>query len=202
MQAVLAARIDRLPPRDKRLLQAAAVIGQEVPLGLLQAIAEESEEALHQRLMHLQAAEFLYETRLFPDLAYTFKHGLTHQVAYGSLSHDRRRRLHTQIVTAIERLYPDRLAEQVDRLADHAFRGELWERAVGLLQQAGAKAAARSAYREAAAGFEQALGALRHLPETRETLSRGSTSGSTCGARSSPSANTSGSSSTFATRRR
>jgi class 3 adenylate cyclase/tetratricopeptide (TPR) repeat protein len=173
VQAVLAARIDRLPPEDKRLLQAAAVIGQEVPVGLLQAIAEESEEALHQRLMHLQAAEFLYETRIFPDLAYTFEHGLTHQVAYGSLLHDRRRRLHSQIVTAIERLYPDRLAEQVDRLADHAFRGELWERAVGFLQQAGAKSAARSAYREAAAGFEQALGALRHLPETRETLQQG-----------------------------
>jgi predicted ATPase/class 3 adenylate cyclase len=173
VQAVLAARIDRLPTEDKRLLQAAAVIGQEVPLVLLQAIAEEPEEALHRGLMHLRGAEFLYEARLFPDLAYTFKHGLTHQVAYGSLLHDRRRRLHTQIVTAIERLYPDRLAEQVERLADHAFRGELWERAVGFIQQAAAKAAARSAYREAVAGFEQTLVALRHLPETRETLQQG-----------------------------
>jgi predicted ATPase/class 3 adenylate cyclase len=173
VQAVLAARIDRLPTEDKRLLQAAAVIGQEVPLGLLQAIAQEPDETLHRGLARLQAAEFLYETCLFPDLAYTFKHGLTHQVAYKSLRPDRQQQLHTQIVTAIERLYPDRLAEHVDRLADHAFRGELWERAAALLRQAGAKAAGRSAYREAAAGFEQALIALRHLPETRETQQQG-----------------------------
>ena len=67
VQAVLAARIDRLPPEEKRLLQTAAVIGTEVPLALLQAMAELPEEALHRGLAHLQAAEFLYETRLFPD---------------------------------------------------------------------------------------------------------------------------------------
>ncbi len=168
VQAILAARIDRLAPEDKRLLQAAAVIGKDVPFALLQAVAELFEDALRRGLAQLQAAELLYEARLFPDLEYTFKHALTHEVAYGSLLHDRRRRLHTQIVAAIEQLYPDRLTEQVDRLAHHAFRGELWDRAVGFLRQAGAKAAARSAYREAAAGFEQALVALRHLPESRE----------------------------------
>ena len=67
VQAVLAARIDRLPAEEKRLLQTAAVIGTEVPLPLLQAIAELPEAALHRGLAHLQAAEFLYETRLFPD---------------------------------------------------------------------------------------------------------------------------------------
>jgi predicted ATPase len=68
VQAVLAARIDRLAPEDKRLLQAAAVIGKDVPHALLQAIAEVPEAALHERLARLQAAEFLYETNLFPDL--------------------------------------------------------------------------------------------------------------------------------------
>src|SRR5262249_13146762 len=145
----------------------------DIPLPLLEAIVEEPKEALQRGLASLRAAEFLYETRLFPDIAYTFKHGLTHQVAYGSLLHDRRRRLHTQIGTAIERLSSHRLAARVDRLADHAFRGALWERAVGLLQQAGAKAAARSAYREAAAGFEQALLALGHLPGSRERQLQG-----------------------------
>src|SRR5215472_3249315 len=72
VQAVLAARIDRLAPEDKRLLQTAAVIGTEVPFPLLQAIAEVPEEALHRGLDHLQAAEFLYETRLFPEPEYTF----------------------------------------------------------------------------------------------------------------------------------
>ena len=91
VQAVLAARIDRLPPEDKHLLQTAAVIGTDVPFALLQAIADVPEAALHRGLAHLQAAEFLYETRLFPEPEYTFKHALTHEVAYGSLLLERRR---------------------------------------------------------------------------------------------------------------
>ena len=91
VQAVLAARIDRLPPEEKRLLQTAAVIGTEVPFALLQAIAELPEEALHRGLAHLQAAEFLYETRLFPERDFTFKHALTHEVAYSGLLQERRR---------------------------------------------------------------------------------------------------------------
>ena len=66
-----------MPPEEKRLLQTAAVIGTEVPLPVLQAIAELPEAELHRGLAHLQAAEFLYETHLFPDQAYTFKHALT-----------------------------------------------------------------------------------------------------------------------------
>jgi predicted ATPase len=85
VQAVLAARIDRLPPEAKRLLQTAAVIGTEVPFALLQAVADCSEQALHRSLVQLQGAEFLYETRLFPEREYTFKHALTHEVAYSSL---------------------------------------------------------------------------------------------------------------------
>jgi predicted ATPase len=122
VQAILAARIDRLAPEEKRLLQTAAVIGTEVPFALVRAIAEEPEEGLRRSLAHLQAAEFLYEMRLFPDLEYTFKHALTHEVAYGSLLQEQRRALHARIAVAIERLYPDRLAEQVERLAHHAFR--------------------------------------------------------------------------------
>ncbi len=169
-QAILTARIDRLPVEDKRLLQAASVIGKDVPFALLQAIAAPPEESLRRGLAHLQAAEFLYEARLFPDLEYTFKHALTHDVAYGSLLQDRRRALHGQIVETIERLHADGLAEHVDRLAHHALRGELWGKAVTYMRQAGAKAFARSASREALAYFEQALTALTHLPETRVTL--------------------------------
>ena len=125
VQAILAARIDRLPPEDKRLLQTAAVIGTEVPLPVLQAIAEVPEDAVQRGLAHLQAAEFLYEARLFPEPAYTFKHALTHEVAYNSLLQERRRMLHARIVEASERLAPDRLAEHVERLAQHAYRGEV-----------------------------------------------------------------------------
>jgi class 3 adenylate cyclase/tetratricopeptide (TPR) repeat protein len=169
VQAVLAARIDRLPPEEKRLLQTAAVIGTEVPFALLQAIVELSEEELRRGLGALQGAEFLYETSLFPELEYTFKHALTHEVAYGSLLHERRRALHARIVEAMERLYADRLPEQVERLAQHAFRGEVWDKAVAYCRQAGTKAFARSALREVVACCEQALAALKHLPESRAT---------------------------------
>jgi class 3 adenylate cyclase/tetratricopeptide (TPR) repeat protein len=168
VQAVLAARIDRLPPEHKRLLQTAAVIGTEVPLPLLQAIAELSEEVLYPGLAHLQAAEFLYETRLFPEGEYTFKHALTHEVAYGSLLQERRRVLHARIVDALEALAGERVAEQVERLAHHALRGEVWDKAVAYGQQAGEKALTRSADREAVGSFEQALRALSHLPEQRD----------------------------------
>jgi tetratricopeptide (TPR) repeat protein len=170
VQAVLTARIDRLPPQEKHLLQTAAVIGTEVPLALLQAMVEDPDEALRAGLAYLQAAEFLYETRLFPDVAYTFKHALTHEVAYGSLLLERRRVLHARIVEAIEQLYSDRLAEQVDRLAHHAGRGERWDKAVTYCRQAGTQAVARSAQREAVAYFEQALTGLAQLPERRDTL--------------------------------
>jgi class 3 adenylate cyclase/tetratricopeptide (TPR) repeat protein len=170
VQAVLAARMDRLPAEDKRLLQTAAVIGTEVPGPLLQAIADASDEALYRSLAQLQAAEFLYETRLFPEHEYTFKHALTHEVAYSSLLLERRRALHTRIVEALETLAGERVAEQVDRLAHHALRGEVWEKAVAYGRQAGLKAYARGAHREAVAYLEQALGGLQHLPERRVTL--------------------------------
>jgi class 3 adenylate cyclase/tetratricopeptide (TPR) repeat protein len=135
VQAVLAARIDRLPADDKRLLQLASVIGKDVPMPLLRAIADVPEQDLRRSLARLQTAEFVYETRLFPDTEYTFRHALTLEVAYGSLLHERRRELHARIVDALERLYPDRLSEQATRLAHHAFRGEVWAKAVTYLKQ-------------------------------------------------------------------
>jgi class 3 adenylate cyclase/tetratricopeptide (TPR) repeat protein len=169
IQAVLAARIDRLPPEEKRLLQTAAVIGTEVPFALLRAIADVPEDALHHGLAHLQAAEFLYETRLFPEPEYAFKHALTHEVAYNSLLLERRRGLHARLVEALEALAPERVAEQVERLAHHAVRGEVWDKAVTCCHQAGARAWNRAAFREAVAYFDQALQALTHLPEDGDT---------------------------------
>ena len=117
VQAILAARIDRLAPEAKRLLQAAAVIGKDVPMPLLLAIAESPEPEVRAELAHLQAAEFLYETRIFPDLEFTFKHALTHEVAYGGLLHERQRILHARITETIERLATERGAEHSERLA-------------------------------------------------------------------------------------
>ncbi len=172
VQAILAARIDRLPPEEKQLLQTAAVVGKNVPLGLLHAVAGAPPEAVHRGLTRLQVGGFLYETRLFPDPEYVFKHALTHEVTYGTLLQERRKTLHARLVGAIEQCYRDRQPEHVERLAHHAVRGELWERAVTYLRQAGAKALARSANRQAAACFERALSALDRLPETGDALAQ------------------------------
>jgi class 3 adenylate cyclase/tetratricopeptide (TPR) repeat protein len=185
VQAVLAARIDRLAPEEKGLLQTAAVLGTDVPFALLRTIADVPETALHRSLAHLQAAEFLYETRLFPEPEYTFKHALTHEVAYGSLLLERRRGLHARLVEAIEALAPARGIEvtsgaqglpagrqdphQVERLAHHALRGEVWDKAVAYCQEAGVRAYDRAAFREAVLYLEHALQALAHLPESGET---------------------------------
>jgi class 3 adenylate cyclase/tetratricopeptide (TPR) repeat protein len=172
VQAVLAARIDRLAPEDKRLLQTASVIGGDMPFALLLAVSELPEDALRTGLARLQTAELLYESSLFPEPEYAFKHALTNEVVYRSLLQDRQRVLHARILDAIETLYRDRLIEHVERLAHHAVRGALWDRAVPYLRQAAEKAEARSANREAIALFEQALAVLQQLPETPETLSK------------------------------
>jgi class 3 adenylate cyclase/tetratricopeptide (TPR) repeat protein len=172
-QAIVAARIDRLAPADKRLLQAAAVVGKDVPFPLLEAISEQTQEQLREGLARLQAAEFLYEARLFPELEYTFKHALTHEVAYAGLLQDRRGALHGRVLEAMERIYADRLDEHVDRLAHHALRGDVREKAVQYLRQAGLKAAERSALPDARAWFEQALGVLEALPKSQSTLEQG-----------------------------
>ncbi len=172
VQPVIAARIDRLSREDKRLLQAAAVIGTSVPIPLLQAIAELPDEALRQGLTHLQSTEFLHETGLFPEPEYAFKHALTHEVAYEGLLHERRRTLHARIMEATESLYQNRLAEHIELLSHHALRGEVWDKAVSYCYQAGAKAAAKSAHREAAAKFAEALIAIEHLPQSGAVMTQ------------------------------
>jgi class 3 adenylate cyclase/tetratricopeptide (TPR) repeat protein len=160
VETILAARIDRLAPEDKALLQTAAVIGKDVSVPLLRAVAQLEDGGMRDSLSRLQAAEFLDEVGLGPDAEHTFRHALTHEVAYGSLLSERRCDLHARIVRAIEAQHPDSLTEHVERLAYHARRGELWTRAVEYLGQAGEKALARAAYREAVAWLEQALEAL------------------------------------------
>jgi len=170
VQAILAARIDRLAPAAKRLLQAAAVVGQDVSLPVLLSIAEIPEEAVRAGLGRLQAAEVLYETRLFPDLEYMFKHALTHEVAYATLLAERRRALHRRVVEIIEAGFADRLAEHLEQLAHHSLRAEAWDKAIPYLGGAGTRAYERSAYRAAAAFFEDAASALAHLPQTRAAI--------------------------------
>lgn len=170
IQAVLTARIDRLPSETKRLVQTAAIIGHDVPLALLQTVVECPETTLQQHLRVLQHAEILYEKQAFPETVYTFKHALTHEVVYNSLLQERRRTLHARMVECLEALDPTRLVDQVAQLAHHAWHGERWDKAVQYARQAGDHAMARSAYREALAHYEQALSALQHLPEHPDTI--------------------------------
>jgi predicted ATPase len=167
---MLAARIDRLSPDDKRLLQTASVVGKDVPFTLLEAITDTPADTLRGTLGRLQAAEFFYEKALFPDLEYTFKHALTHEVAYGSLLQERRRVLHAHIMEVIETLYQDRLGEHVERLAHHASRGGVLEKTFVYSRDCGDKAVSRSANREAAIYFEEALAAVQRLPESRDRI--------------------------------
>ena len=169
IQAVLAARIDRLPSETKRLLQTAAIIGHDVPIALLQTVVDCPELSLYEHLRVLQHAEILYEKQAFPEAVYTFKHALTHEVVYSSLLQERRRTLHARIVERLEALDANRRVDQIDRLAHHALRGAVWDKAVAYCRQAGTKAMTQSAYHEAASSFEQALDALQHLPEGHDT---------------------------------
>ncbi|MEZ5833430.1 MAG: AAA family ATPase [Dongiaceae bacterium] len=170
VQAVIAARIDRLPPIAKNLLQVASVIGRDIPLALLKRVAGLPDETLYEALTDLKSAEFLYEADLIPDIILTFKHALTHEVSYGSVLREDRRKMHIDIVQTIEKLYQDRIDEQVERLAHHAVKGRLWEEAVHYLFDSAAKASQRSAHRQATEFLLQGLELIPKLPDEHARL--------------------------------
>ena len=170
VQAVLAARIDRLSHDEKLLLQSSAVVGSDVPQPLLEAIVDVPAESVGRALASLQGAGFLYEATLFPDVVYRFRSTLTRDVAYASLLREQRRVLHARIVDAIERLHHDRRTSHIDQLAFHASRGEVWAKALVYNRQLGARAVLHARNGEAVEAFQDALAALQRLPETRETL--------------------------------
>ena len=130
VQGVLAARIDRLAPEEKALLQQLAVIGREFPLALVRQVIAQPEDDLHRLLSSLQQKEFLYEQSAFPDVEYLFKHALTQEVAYNSVLIERRKALHVQIAQAIEQLFHDRLEEYYSALAHHYERSGHTEKAM------------------------------------------------------------------------
>ena len=172
VQNVVADRIDRLPMAEKQLLQTAAVIGVSVPYPLLRAVTGLPEDSLKIALGHLQAAEFIHEASLFPELEFTFKHALICEVAYGALLRERRTLLHAQVLTALEHVKGTASHDHLEKLAHHALRGELWDKAVDYLEQAAGKAVARSANREASDFYSSCLAAIQHLPQTGDILRR------------------------------
>jgi class 3 adenylate cyclase/tetratricopeptide (TPR) repeat protein len=168
VQAVLAARIDRLSRAAKRLLQTAAVIGHDVPVPLLQAVTGLADEALHDGLQLLQAAEFLSETRQLPAPTYTFKHALTREAAYQSLLASTRRQLHQRIAQVLEAQCAGLVETQPAVLAHHYRQSGNMEQAVLYLQRAGAQAVQRSAYAEAVQHLTIGVELLTTLPHTLE----------------------------------
>ena len=166
VQAVLAARLDRLPPEAKTLLQVAAVIGTEVPGALLQVVTVCSEATLHQHLAHLQGAELLYEARPVPEPVYAFKHALTQEVAYHSLLRSTRQQYHQQIAEVLVARFADLVETQPEILAHHYTEAGLNEQAIPYWQRAGERAASRSAHREAIAHCTRGLEVLKLLPDT------------------------------------
>jgi predicted ATPase len=168
VQAVLLARIDRLPASAKRLLQAAAVIGKDVALPLLQALTAVPEEAMHRDLLRLQAAEFLYETHVHAAPVYTFKHVLTQEVASQSLVRRARQQYHERIAQVLEEQFPEVAETQPELLAQHYTEAGRGAQAIPYWQRAGQRAVERSANVEAISHFTKGLEVLQSLPATSE----------------------------------
>ncbi len=168
VQGVLAARIDRLGTAEKALLQTLAVIGKAFPWSLLARVAPQPEDALKSLLARLQAGEFIYEQPSFPEVEYSFKHGLTQEVTYGSLLSERRCALHERTAQAIEALFGAQLEEHCSELAHHFSRSGNAPKAVQYLHCAGRQAVQRSADAEAAGHLTRALALLETLPDTPE----------------------------------
>jgi len=161
---VIAARIDRLADAPKRVLQLAAVIGREFTRRLVDRLAE-IRERTDDFLRELTALELILERRLYPELAYMFKHALTQDVAYDSLLVQRRRELHALVGRAIEELYGDRVTEHHEMLAHHFSKAEDWPRALDYLIKAAEKASQAFGLRQALALYGDALVAAGHLED-------------------------------------
>jgi tetratricopeptide (TPR) repeat protein len=159
VQAVLAARIDRLADREKEVLQTAAVIGKEVPEAVLRRVSEVTGDELAGVLRTLIAADFLYEATLFPEVEYTFKHPLTQEVAYHSQLGARRARLHGSMARVLQALYPEKLEERAAVIAHH-------------VEQAGEPLDAARWHARAAqwASMHDRSAALRHWQRVRRLL--------------------------------
>ncbi len=170
---IIAARIDRLADPLKQTLQGAAVVGRRFGISLVSRILEVDPELVAGHLRELHALDFVFPSAHEPELMYSFKHALTQDVVYAGVLERRRRTYHAAAGLGLEELYAGRIDDVVELIAYHFGRGQVWDKAATYLRQAAVKAQRRSAYREAWPRLEEALGALRHLPETPETREQG-----------------------------
>ena len=168
VQGILAARIDRLSAESKDLLQTVAVIGKDFPLALVREITEKPDDEIDSMLNNLQLAEFIYEQPAVGDVQYTFKHALTHDVAYNSVLIERRKLLHERIGSAMEASFAQSIDDHLSQLAYHYSRSANVRKALEYLRLAGRQAHQRLAHSEAIVHLNAALQLLKNLPEDDE----------------------------------
>jgi len=168
VQAIIAARMDRLEESLKRIMQVAAVIGREFAFRILETISEMKED-LKSGLLNLQGLEFIYEKSLSPDLEYIFQHALVQEVAYNSLLINRRKEIHEKVGRAIESLYSQRLEEFCEMLAYHYSKSENLGKAYEYLKASAEKAVRNDALFEAVRFYKGAMKIISQMPLTEES---------------------------------
>jgi len=170
VQGMLAARIDRLPPEQKELLQTLAVLGKEFTLSLVRAVTGCGDNELNRMLGELQLAEFIYEQPAAGEVEYTFKHALTQEVAYHSVLNERRKLLHERVAAAIEGLGAGRLEDRLVEVVHHYSRSGNVAKAVEYLERAGHRAAQQATHGDAVGYLRRALELLPQLPDSADRI--------------------------------
>jgi hypothetical protein len=168
VQAILAARIDRLAPEEKDLLQTLAVLGREFSFSLMRQVAAKADDDLERMLSDLQLAEFIYEQPATGDIEYIFKHALTQEVTYNSILVERRKLLHERAGLALESIFAAQLDDHLDELAHHYERSANLAKAVHYLRLAARRMSQQGLLAEAMAQGRRALNLLEKLPDTPE----------------------------------
>lgn len=172
IRGILGLRIERLPEVQRQVLEAAAVIGTQVPERLLARLTGLDPDPLAEALDGLAEAELLHRTRSFPEHVHAFNHALMLEAAYRTMLPSRRQALHRQMLDLLDDQYAGQVDEHLDEMADHARFGNLWDRAADLSERAGDRATGMSAYQRAVLHYERAIDALSRLDPSRDTALR------------------------------
>ena len=170
IHGVIRTRLERLPRQERQVLGAAAVIGRDVPLPILEAVAELPPELVRESLGRLQNAEFVYQRSVLPAAEYTFRHALIHDVTYESLSEEQRQARHSLTAGAIETLDPDTCERRPEVLAQHYTLAGERQPAIEWWHRAGRRALDRGTYAEALTHIRKGLELLEPLQGTPEGM--------------------------------
>jgi class 3 adenylate cyclase/tetratricopeptide (TPR) repeat protein len=170
VEALIADRLARLPKQQRRLVQACAVVGFDVPLRIMARLLDVSEPELHTRLIKLQSEQLLYEVRKYPDTQFSFKHALTRDVAYNTMLPSKRREYHGRILDILTEQATQSHDAYLDDLCMHAVHAQAWSKAMTYLHLAAGRAVERSSYELAEVYLNRALDISNALSHDEETL--------------------------------